>query len=61
MKKQAIVKLLNGAKVDKATGRPGKVLKVVGTNAGAVVGNFYEHPLKYVSEHRDKILHNRLL
>lgn len=55
MNKQAIVTLVNGANVGKSTGRPGKVLKIIGTNAGAVVGNFQDHQLKYVFEQRKQI------
>ena len=40
------VTMKNGANVGTSTGRPGKVLRITGTNAGAVVGYFYDHPIK---------------
>ncbi|XP_065053606.1 uncharacterized protein LOC135682574 isoform X2 [Rhopilema esculentum] len=40
-----LVTLLNGAMISSSVGRPGRVLRLYGTNAGAVLGNFYSHSL----------------
>ena len=38
----------NGANIGTSGGRPGNVLRMTGTNAGADAGYFYTHYLKYV-------------
>ena len=40
--------LKNGADIGTSGGRPGKVLRMNGTQAGADAGYFYQHYLKYV-------------
>ena len=40
------VTMKNAANIGISAGRLGKVLRLTGTDAGAVVGNFYEHPIK---------------
>ena len=40
--------LKNGADIGPSGGRPGKVLRMNGTEAGADAGYFYGHYLKYV-------------
>ena len=41
------VTMLNGANIGTSAGRPGKVLKMTGTNAGADAGYFKGHHIKY--------------
>ena len=38
--------MINGATIDTVLDRPGKVLKIVGTSAGAIVGNFQDSCIK---------------
>ncbi|XP_065052619.1 uncharacterized protein LOC135681903 isoform X1 [Rhopilema esculentum] len=40
-----VVALLNGAMITSSVGRPGRVLRLYGTNAGAVLGTFSSHTL----------------
>ena len=42
------VSLVNGARVGVSSGRSGKALLIQGTNAGATMGYFQGHPIKYV-------------
>ena len=42
------VRMVNGANIGTSAGRPGKVLKMTGTNAGADAGYFRGHNIKYV-------------
>ena len=41
-----ILTMINGAHIAAVSDRPGKVLKIIGTNAGAVVGNFQDSCVK---------------
>ena len=41
-----VVTLLNGAMITSSVGRPGRVLRLYGTNGGAVLGTFSSHSLK---------------
>ena len=38
----------NGANIGTSGGRPGNVLRMTGTNAGADAGYFHHHRIKYV-------------
>ena len=49
MNGNSIVILKNGANIGTSGGRPGKVLRMTGTQTGADAGYFQDHYLKYVS------------
>ena len=44
------VSLKNDAMIGTSSGRPGKVLRLEGTNAGGIIGAFEGHPIKYVEK-----------
>lgn len=44
----SIMTLNNGAAIAKVAERPGKILRIQGTDAGGRIGNFQSFPIKYV-------------
>ena len=46
MNGNSVVMMMNGANIGTSTGRPGNVLRMTGTNAGADAGYFNGHNLK---------------
>ena len=44
----SVVTMMNGANIGTSTGRPGNVLRMTGTKAGADAGYFKGHNLKYI-------------